>query len=443
MNDFIIYTFKTIAGLGLFALVYRFVFPTEINFSSRRIYLMVALLLSFVLPSISYNFFTVFSTGQNQVNQFLIDEITVYSNGLMFIGDQSALPLERILLGIYIVVSSFLIVRILFQIVSILIKIKRYKAINNKNIRLYRIPLENTSFSFFRSVFIGKTPEEGDLDKIFAHEKIHAYQLHTIDVIILEFLTVFFWFNPLIWWYRLEIKNVHEYLADDGALREGFNKKAYQITLLEHLIGSAPLSITNNFNYSLIKNRIAMMNKEKNRKKNNWKILLLIPVSLIIAFTFACTEKPLGQDQAGPEVNADLYYETAFDIVDVMPEYPGGLDELRKFIATNIAYPDGAKLNGVSGRVFVQFVVNKEGKVVTKLEEYKLEKGGEILDGVVVTGFDLAEGGTADNPEKYIQELKDEAVRVLSLLPDFEKPAMKDGKAVAIVYTIPISFALQ
>lgn len=404
---------------------------------------MVTLLLSFILPSISYNIFTVFSGGQNQVNQFLIGEITVYANGIKLIGTQSAIPLDKVSRIIYIAVSSFLIVRILFQFASIILKIRRYNGIERKNIKLYRIPLENTSFSFFRNVFIGKTPEDGDLDKIFAHEKIHAKQLHTIDVIILEFLTVFFWVNPLIWWYKIEIKNVHEYLADDGALSEGFNKKSYQITLLEHLIGSASLSITNNFNYSLIKNRIAMMNKEKNNKKNNWKIFLIIPVSLIIAFAFACTEKPFSQEISNPDADSDLYYETAYDIVDRMPEYPGGFDAIRKFIATNIKYPDGAKLNGVSGKVFIQFIINKEGKVVTKLEEYKLEKEGKILDGVVVVAYKPAENGSADNSEKYIQELKDEAVRVVSILPDFVKPAMKDGKAVAVAYTIPINFALQ
>ena len=88
MNDFLIYAIKSILSLSLFALVYRFVFPMEINFISRRLYLLVSVFLSFILPGLSYDFSNIFPLGQNPVNRFLIDEITIYATGLKSIGEK-------------------------------------------------------------------------------------------------------------------------------------------------------------------------------------------------------------------------------------------------------------------------------------------------------------------------------------------------------------------
>lgn len=443
MSEFIFYAIKTILGLGIFALIYRFTYTKEVNFISRRAFLLFSVLLSFILPLFSFNISFIGPTGTGEFNSLLLNEITIYSNGLKSIETNSIIPLRKILFLVYFLVVIVLTLRLLYQLIRILLAIRKYSSRRFKDLQIYRIPLKNTSFSFFRHVFIGETPEENDLEKILAHEKVHALQWHTFDVLLMEFLCIIFWFNPLIWWFKTEVKNVHEYLADDGALREGYNAKSYQITLLEHLIGSASIPITNNFNYSLIKNRITMMNIEKKGRKNLWKILLLLPISLALVLVFACTEKSEQSDMSNLNQDSGLYFETAYSAVDVMPEFPGGFPELRKFIVKNLTYPKGAIDNNVAGRVMVQFVVNKEGKVVTKLEQFRLENESKIIDGVVVVGFEAAEGSPSENADQYIQELKDEAVRVLSQLPDFEKPGMKNGKPVAVAFTMPITFALQ
>ena len=443
MIEFILYAIKTIFGLAAFALIYRYVFMKELHFANRRIYLMLAVLLSFLLPLASFNFNFLSINSALNVSTILLEEITIYSDGLKSIETHSSIPYKKIIIGIYFLVCGFFILKICYQLVSVGLKTKKYKSDKYKNLRIYRIPVKNTSYSFFRNIFIGETPGDDDLEKILAHEKIHALQWHTLDVLIMEFLCVIFWFNPFIWWFRTEVKNVHEYLADDGALQEGYNRKSYQITLLEHLIGSASLSITNNFNYSLIKNRIAMMNQVNKGRKNRWKLFLLLPVSFALVFAFACTEKSDTKDISETPKKAEISIETAFSEVDEMAEFPGGFLELRKFIAVNLKYPEGAKLNGVSGKVLVQFVVNKEGKVVTKTDKYKLQGEDRLIEEVVVLAYKPAEGSNTENTEAYVQELKEEAVRVLSLLPDFKKPAMINGKPVAVAFTMPINFALQ
>ncbi len=443
MTEVIFYALKTIFGLGIFALIYRYLLFKEGNFFSRRFYLIFSVIISFILPLASFNFQFVQDSLRGNTSSLILNEITIYSNGLKSIETNSSIPYKTIFSWGYIMISGILGSRIVYQLVSILINIRRFNSSREKTLKIYRIPLKNTSYSFFKNIFIGETPGEDDLKKIMAHEKTHAIQWHTLDVLLMEMLSIAFWFNPLVWWYKTEIKNVHEYLADEGALQEGYNRKSYQITLLEHLIGSASLSITNNFNYSLIKNRIAMMNIEKNGRKNIWKIFLLLPISFVLMLAFACTEKSADNKLLNPDANSELSVETAFANVEIMPEYPGGFDALKKFVFENIEYPEGAKEKGVSGRVFLQFVVNKEGKIVKKLEQFKLEDDGEIIEDITVVGYKPSEGGSEGNTDIYVQELKDEAVRVLRLLPDFDTPAMKNGKPVAVVFTLPINFSLQ
>lgn len=102
-----------------------------------------------------------------------------------------------------------------------------------------------------------------------------------------------------------------------------------------------------------------------------------------------------------------------YKVVEEMPEYPGGTLEFRKFIAKNVKYPKEARKAGVSGKVYVQFIVTKEGNVE---------------DVTVIRGVNKA--------------LNEEAVRVVSALPKW-KPGLQKGKAVNVQYTIPINFALQ
>ena len=439
MNDFIIYVLKSVLALALFALVYRIILLKEGNFRIRRVYLLVSSGLAMILPAIPLTF----SIAEYPFPTFLIDEVVVYSNGIRLIKETSAIPIGYYAKLIYFVVSGIISLRLLISLSLLMNKTRKNQPDQKSSVKVFLLKDKNISYSFFRNIFIGQTAGLEEQERIVAHEKVHATQLHSIDVIYMEVLSAAFWFNPLIWWYRDEIKNVHEYLADEGALETGFSRKEYQITILEHLIGSASISITNNFNYSLIKNRIAMMNKEKNGRKNTWKVFLLIPLSLLIVLAFACTEKSSDNNAIiGAEELNTAYFEA-----EQMPVFPGGMDAIRKYIATSVKYPKEAADKQVQGRVLVQFVVDKTGKVVTNTDDFiavdQDKKESTVIGEVTVIRYMPAEGSPTENVEEYIDLLKKEAVRVVSLLPAFEKPGMQNGEPVAVVFTIPINFALQ
>lgn len=102
-----------------------------------------------------------------------------------------------------------------------------------------------------------------------------------------------------------------------------------------------------------------------------------------------------------------------FQVVEEMPEFPGGMAECLKFISKNIKYPTIAQENGVQGRVIIQFVVNQDGSIV---------------DPVVMRSVD-----------PYLDK---EALRVIKMMPKW-KPGKQRGKAVRVKYTVPVTFKLE
>ena len=105
--------------------------------------------------------------------------------------------------------------------------------------------------------------------------------------------------------------------------------------------------------------------------------------------------------------------DEAFDVVEVMPVYPGGMEGLIKYLSENISYPKDAKEQQISGRVLITFVIEKDGSV-TEVTTVK----------------------------SVFPSLDEEAVRVVKGMPNW-KPGMQKGKAVRVKYTLPISFSLD
>ena len=213
-----------------------------------------------------------------------------------------------------------------------------------------------------------------------------------------------------------ELRAVHEYLAD-GAVVASHGREGYLGLLYREATGIGYGHITNNFHSINIKKRIAMMNKQKTRF-GAWKLLAVLPVAALL-LTVGC--KPATTDTTvEDENNQELVAQEAnepqgevFNEVDEMPEYPGGTEELYKYLGSNITYPEQAKNDGIQGRVFVTFVV---------------ECDGSITDAQVLRGI----GGGCD----------EEALRVVNAMPKWT-PGKKEGEVVRVQYNLPVIFKLQ
>lgn len=143
----------------------------------------------------------------------------------------------------------------------------------------------------------------------------------------------------------------------------------------------------------------------------------------------------------------DIGVDNVFDVVEHMPEYQGGMEELMKYLSTNIRYPKIAFENGVSARVLVQFIVEKDGYLSSvktiifhKLEEKKpASEGNSSKEWVQAAKTDSDEAKLA---EEITSALTNEAQRVVASMPNWT-PGTQNGKPARVKYVIPVTFRLQ
>ena len=271
-------------------------------------------------------------------------------------------------------------------------------------ITLHVLPGDLSPFSYFKHIVISEQDYQDNPREILVHEQAHISLRHSWDVLFMGFVTLFQWWNPAAWLLCRELRQVHEYEADEAVLNQGVDAKQYQLLLIRKSVGDQLFSMANNFNYQSLKKRIRMMTINKSSRWNTLRALAVVPVIALALLAFANPKT-----EAAPVSGDNKVYET----VEQMPEFPGGMEEMMKFLQRNIQYPANAAKNEVEGRVILQFVV---------------EKDGQIGDVKVVRSVD--------------PELDAEAMRVVKSMPNFI-PGRQDGKPVAVFYTIPISFKLQ
>jgi len=154
-----------------------------------------------------------------------------------------------------------------------------------------RVTVNIDPFSFWRTIYVNPGLHEiADLDDIFKHETIHTRELHTIDSLIVELITICFWFNPIMWLTRLAVKENLEFIADHHVLNSGVDKKSYQYHLVNSMIKQSHSPIVNHFNMHKLKTRIMMMNKKRSSKLQLSKYFFIVPTVLVLALVFTVTK---------------------------------------------------------------------------------------------------------------------------------------------------------
>jgi hypothetical protein len=395
---------------------------------------------------------------------------------------------------IYWGIVAFLCGRFLVQLSSILWLAHTSERVVIHETPVYALRKAAGPFSFFRMVFLHpESHSDKETDEILTHECTHVSQWHSIDVILSEMMCMACWFNPFVWLLKREVRHNLEYLADNTVIQSGYDSKSYQYHLLGLAHHQSVTTLYNSFNVLHLKNRIMMMNKKRSPGIVRTKYLIFIPLVGILmllsnieavarltvrlaneatvsnAMVTATgilvdeTGQPLigasvvvkggkegtNTDRKGAfslEVPANAILrcsyqgresqevlaadmtnnthlslssksremnEQVFTVVEKMPSFPGGDAELLKYIATNIKYPKESQDNGEQGRVICSFIVGRDGSV----------NNPEVLRGVTPL-------------------LNEEAVRVINTMPRWN-PGMQRGKAVAVKYTVPITFRLK
>jgi len=411
METIIAYTIKFSISITLLYSVYWFFLRKETFYQLNRIYLVSSILLSLIISAITFKITTPISIIE--YNQ-LLDEVVVNAQSSS-IKVVQLIDIIQVMLIIYFTGAVFFLVRFIFQIIQLLLIAKRFNIVSKDGLNLIFTDSNYVPFSFFNLVFLSKNIQKEDVDKIIAHELIHVKQHHSFDIILMELLLVIQWFNPIVWFYKYSLREIHEYLADDGVLLNGYEKVNYQNLLLSITLGGQVNDLCNNFNHSLIKRRFIMMSKIKSGIFPKFKVLIAIPLLITLLLTFAQAQnkptKPKKEAEKETTVKGDN--DKVYEIVDEPAKFNGGDEALIKFISSNVKYPQNAKEKGIQGKVFVSFIIDKTGKI----KDVKVDK--------------------SVNPK-----LDKEAIRVVKLMPKWTPGKMKKEN-VNVKYILPINFKLD
>ena len=184
----------------------------------------------------------------------------------------------------------------LLQAVVLLYTAYSRPVIRDGKFRIVEITGDKAPCSFGNNIFIN--PEKYDWDtynQVLLHEKIHIEQKHTLDLLVAEIVLIFQWFNPFAWQLRKELESNLEFFTDEQMLQQNsVEKESYQISLLKVAAPHFPLSLTTNYNQSLLKKRLVMMNAKKSNMHTTWKYFFLLPLMVLFVCLF---NEPVAQSQ--------------------------------------------------------------------------------------------------------------------------------------------------
>ncbi|MCR8556090.1 M56 family metallopeptidase [Mucilaginibacter sp. BJC16-A38] len=170
---------------------------------------------------------------------------------------------------------------------------KLYSSSTAAQIHEHDVRLVNTDsgpFSFWKSIYVNPANiKPADLKSILMHEQVHVNEWHTLDILIAELSTIFYWFNPGVWLMKKAIRENIEFITDRKIIKSGADTKQYQYSLVSVSFAASPNTIFNHFNISAIKKRIIMMNAEQSSKFTLSRYAFLVPavVAMLLVFSIS------------------------------------------------------------------------------------------------------------------------------------------------------------
>ena len=446
MGVFFIYILKSSVCLVLFYLFFRLLLSKETFHRFNRMALLGVLFFSLLIPCIE-----VTTRHQVEVQQavlsieqlLLMAELEATPANVGAVQETPTISWVQIVLLVYLAGILFLVCRNIYSLICLfrLIHSGKHEKLE-KGVTLVVHNQEIAPFSWMKYIVISRKDLEENGREILIHEMAHIHHRHLVDLLVADICIFFQWFNPGAWLLKQELQNIHEYEADETVINEGVNAKEYQLLLIKKAVGTRLYSMANSFNHSKLKKRITMMLKEKSNPWARLKYLYVLPLAAIAVTAFARPEISEKMEEiSAVKVNdlAEIVQEKVlqdtvkvskdekkddlvvsgvkskeeeeiviFEVVEQMPEYPGGMSALQKYLSEKIA---GSPMKGkAGGRVMVGFTVAETGKI----KDVRVLQSDEA-------------------------SLNQEAERIVSEMPDWI-PGKQRGRPVPVKYTVPIRF---
>ncbi len=439
-------------------------------FSANRMYLLGTLVMGMVLPFVHFQYPVLQEAGY----VLTLPEITIMSTPTL----TQYTPTTNWISIIYKTGVTLFSLAFLFNIGKLLFSLAQNKKQKQGGFWLVELPNKTAPFSFFNYIFVFRKEayQEEEWNQILLHEQTHGHLLHSLDILFVEILKIVFWFNPLIYLYKIALRDVHEFQADN-ATTQRHNKKEYSRLLFRHTQSGMQVPFTSNFISSQLKKRIKMLTNKRSNPTAMYRYLLALPL-LVLLFFVSCTEdiktemrdlvdeskqetliekvksqndksanKVLTPNErkeakaSNKEIKTDAteieqikspsapVAKEVYRAVEEMPIFEGCTETagknrldpcteeaLLKFIYSKIQYPKSSRKAGVEGRAIAEFIVNTYGKI----EAIRILRS--------------ADKATGEEVIRVLNEMNGEVTW---------KPGKKAGVPVKVQYILPVMFKLQ
>lgn len=287
MLEFII---KSTTSLFVIYLLYVILLVKENMHVFKRHYLLFGLLFSAIIPFIEFNMNSRISeTIYPMINYQQINRIYHEPELLPQDKPEITFSIRWIVFAAYFFVFVLLLTRYMFNIFKLMRQKKNNPKYEFEGYSVSLISQPSPLYSFLNTIYMNeKDYENGTIRKeILIHELTHVRQRHSIDILLIELFQVVFWFNPLLWLYKREMKLNHEYIADSQVVKSEINVHDYQNFMLGVVLQNNSSFLASNYSYSFIKNRLIMLTKKKSLVRAWFKGSVLVSLIALLAIVLS------------------------------------------------------------------------------------------------------------------------------------------------------------
>ena len=479
MQSFLIYEGKVAVVLLVFYLFYRFLLREETFHRLNRIVLVGTAILSFVLPLCIITIRRPMEmaaegvAAQSSPLTELVVELAPATDAV-----ETAAPWWPVALSVLFFAGVvFVLIRVVVSIFSVMSIVRKGEIVREEDgCRIVVTDSDIDPFSWMRYIVLSRKDWEGPHAPVIAHEKAHIGYNHSAELLLVDILSAFQWFNPAIWMLRSDLQEIHEYEADDAVLRSGADIKEYQYLLIRKAVSKSGYSVANSFNHSILKNRITMMSKTRSPLRRGLRVLYVLPLLCLGIILQAKTTYVLGDNGSEPLIILRQQWGEEKEISKAeFDKLSGGVIqsvELLKDASAKEKYGEKAA-NGVivvtmrRPTELDEIVVIRYGEDSDDIPFYLMNpdtmpsfQGGDMNNfsrwlntriaapkdckhyGTMKIGFVVGEDGRVRDVEiveSVCEELDSMMRSLVSESPEWE-PATSNGRPVAQYLTIPVVF---
>lgn len=333
MGTFLFYIFEVSLCLILFYFLFRMFFKADTLFRTNRFLLLIGTLGCMWLPTVQLDIpqAALWQQPISTVRSLLMENEATGKESFQVEGERavlktleagvadnpqsiktqpdhflSAISWSTMIGVIYVTGAGVVLCSLLLSTWRMLRLIRHYPGYEYKGFHLIIYPGKIVSFSWRNTIVLSQEDYEKHAQEILLHEQMHSHYRHTLDLLWMEVLLVLQWFNPAVWLLMRDLREIHEFEADNGVLTHGVDATQYQLLLVKKSVGTRLYSMANGFNHSKLKNRINMMLKKRTSNWARLKLLLFVPVAAGTMYVFAQPEvKKTVEQVVKPSVEQD------------------------------------------------------------------------------------------------------------------------------------------